>query len=326
MKNASLAENERAEKDLSELLGQDVPSGDLDDLFSTKPGNFLAEAENKSKNHKPDHSASSQKVVVNSQQHVDEVKEKDDEVSGKRWEPKLKNPEQKYQILDSSDEELEQDTKDSINLAGRRLQSVPTLATDEARRVKNLTLTNNQITNWDKLSTFTSLETLVLDKNGLKSLAALPTIETLKTLWLNNNQIEDFELILHEIKSLFPNLEYLSVLRNPINPAIYFGRENEKPYYRFRRRILQELPNLKVIDTQDVTPKEREDARRQPKFLVSSPLFEEDDFNEQDDQERNRKPSYYDEKSAPAAFIGKGKIKYDGRESEGNRFITNTDL
>ena len=30
--------------------------------------------------------------------------------------------------------------------------------------------------------------------------------------------------------------------------------------------------------------------------------------------------------SEPAAFLGKGKIKYDGRESEGNRFIVNTDL
>lgn len=26
------------------------------------------------------------------------------------------------------------------------------------------------------------------------------------------------------------------------------------------------------------------------------------------------------------AYIGRGKIKYDGRESEGNRFITNKDL
>lgn len=28
----------------------------------------------------------------------------------------------------------------------------------------------------------------------------------------------------------------------------------------------------------------------------------------------------------PAAFLGKGRIKYDGRESEGNRFIMNNDL
>jgi len=31
-------------------------------------------------------------------------------------------------------------------------------------------------------------------------------------------------------------------------------------------------------------------------------------------------------KTEPAAFLGRGKIKYDGRDSEGNRFIFNSDL
>jgi len=301
MKNVSYAEKGRAEEDLSELLGQNAHS-------DVKPRKIVAKADK----------------MVNSEQTVDE---KDAEDLDKPSKPNLKNPVQKYQIVDSSDEELEQDAKDSINLAGRRLQSIPSSVAGQARGVKILTLTNNHITSWDKLSAFTNLETLILDKNNLKTLEGLPSIETLKTLWLNNNSIDDFELILQQIKSLFPNLEYLSVLRNPINPAIYFGAENEKPYYRFRRRILQALPELKVIDTQDVTSKEREDARRQPKYLVASPInFDEEDDDQFEEQAKPRKPSYYDEKSPPAAFIGQGKIKYDGRDSEGNRFITNTDL
>jgi len=253
--------------------------------------------------------------------------EKDAEDLGKPSAPNLKNPVQKYQIVDSSDEELEQDTNDSINLSGRRLQSIPDRATVQAKSVKILTLTNNQIRRWNNLAAFTNLETLILDKNNLKTLKGLPSIKTLKTLWLNNNNIDDLELILQQIKSLFPNVEYLSVLRNPINPAIYFGTENEKPYYRFRRRILQELPNLKVIDTQNVADTERESSARQPKFLVSSPSHdEEDEFDRKDERANSRKESYYNEKSAPAAFIGQGKMKYDGRDSEGNRFITNMDL
>jgi len=241
--------------------------------------------------------------------------------------PNLKNPVQKYQIVDSSDEELEQATNDGINLSGRRLQSIPGSVKGQARSVKILTLTNNQIRSWDNLAAFTNLETLILDKNNLKTLKGLPSIKTLKTLWLNNNNIEDLELILQQIKSLFPNVEYLSVLRNPINPAIYFGTENEKPYYRFRRRILQELPNLKVIDTQNVSDKERENSAGQPRFLVSGPSDdEEEEYDQKNDSAKARKQSYYNEKSAPAAFIGQGKMKYDGRDSEGNRFITNMDL
>merc|ERR1719369_1720001 len=245
--------------------------------------------------------------------------EKDAEGLDKPSSRNLKNPVQKYEIVDSSDEELEQDTNDSINLSGKRLQSIPGSATVQASRVKILTLTNNQIWDWDNLAAFTNLKTL--------KLKGLPQIKTLKTLWLNNNNIDDLELLLQQIKSMFPNVEYLSVLRNPINPAIYFGTENEKPYYRFRRRILQELPNLKVIDTQNVADTERESSARQPKFLVSSPSHdEEDEFDRKDERANSRKESYYNEKSAPAAFIGQGKMKYDGRDSEGNRFITNMDL
>jgi len=253
--------------------------------------------------------------------------EKDAEDLDKPSSPNLKNPGQKYQIVDSSDEELEQDTNESVNLSGRRLQSIPESAIGQATSVKILTLTNNQIRRWDNLAAFTKLETLILDKNNLKTLKGLPSIKTLKTLWLNNNNIDDLELILQQIKSLFPNVEYLSVLRNPINPAIYFGTENEKPYYRFRRQILKELPNLKVIDTQNVADKERGNSRRKPKCSVSGRSHdEEEEVDQKNEHARGRKQSYYNEKIAPAAFIGQGKMKYDGRDSEGNRFITNMDL
>jgi len=326
MRQSGFSEKQKAEKDLDDLLAKTIPSNDLDNIFSSGRSNFPRKPDQYSYN---DKDKAEDILVANSPRWVNDEDSKEDFGKPKLnspgpSEPMLKNPVQKYEIVDSSDEELVQDTKESINLAGRALEAIPSIVAARAEGIRILTLTNNQMKRWTLLSRFTSLETLVLDKNNLKSLEGMPTMKTLKTLWLNNNQIDDFELILQEVQSLFPNLEYLSMLRNPINPAIYFGSENEKPYYRFRRRILQEMPNLRVIDTQDVTAKEREDAMSHPKFLVARPILE--DFEETTEDEQSRKPSYYNEKSEPAAFIGKGRIKYDGRESEGNRFITNLEL
>jgi len=327
MSQPGYSEKQRAEKDLDDLLGKTVPSGDLDNLFSSGRANFPTEHDQYSKNYqnKTEDILASSPRWVNEDNKEEVGKKMSKPKSPSPSEPMLKNPVQKFEVVDSSDEELVQDTnKESINLAGRALEAIPGSVAARAEGIRILTLTNNQMKRWTQLSQFTSLETLVLDKNNLKSLEGMPPMKTLKTLWLNNNQIDDFELILQEVQSLFPNLEYLSMLRNPINPAIYFGSENEKPYYRFRRRILQEMPKLRVIDTQDVTAKEREDAMSHPKFLVARPLLE--DFEDTTEDEQSRKLSYYNEKSEPAAFIGRGRIKYDGRESEGNRFITNLDL
>jgi len=325
MKQSGYSEKQKAEKDLDDILGKTAPSGDLDNLFSSGRANFPKPDQYSKNNHKTEDILASSPRWVN-EDNKEEVGKKTSKLNSPGpSEPMLKNPAQKFEVVDSSDEELIQDTnKESINLAGRALEAIPSSVAAQAEGIRILTLTNNQMKRWTQLSQFTSLETLVLDKNNLKSLEGMPPMKTLKTLWLNNNQIDDFELILQEVQSLFPNLEYLSMLRNPINPAIYFGSENEKPYYRFRRRILQEMPKLRVIDTQDVTAKEREDAMSHPKFLVARPLLE--DFEDTTEDEQSRKLSYYNEKSEPAAFIGRGRIKYDGRESEGNRFITNLDL
>jgi len=314
-------EREQAVKDMTQPYGQISPSGDLNNLNYHRPGNLSTLVENKEYNGKAN--------ILNPQKAsgslIDDAAENKEMVKETHTQsvPILKNPVQKYEIVDSSDEELVQDTKDNINLAGRNLEAIPSSIAAQAKAVKSLNLTNNKMKFFDQLSAFTSLETLVLDKNNLKTIIGLPKIETLKTLWLNNNLIENFEKLLFRVKELFPNLKYLSLLRNPINPAVYFGVENEKPYKRFRRRILQELPNLKVIDTQDVTEEEREEAKFQPKYLIARPSEEGEDNPEDDEPQMF---SFKEEKIAPAAFLGSGRLKYDGMDSEGNRFITNTDL
>ena len=39
------------------------------------------------------------------------------------------------------------------------------------------------------LQCFPSLQTLVLDKNGLEDIKGCPSIPTLTTLWFNNNRV-----------------------------------------------------------------------------------------------------------------------------------------
>jgi len=319
--NTIYKEREQAVKHLTESYDRISPPGDLNNLHYHSPGNLSTLVEKKEYNGEAN-IIIPQKGSGSSIDHVVENKEMVNKTQ-RLPVPLLKNPVQKYEIVDSSDEELVQDTKDNINLAGRNLEAIPSSIAAQAKAVKSLNLTNNKMKFFDQLSAFTSLETLVLDKNNLKNIIGLPKIETLKTLWLNNNLIDNFEKLLFRVKELFPNLKYLSLLRNPINPAVYFGVENEKPYKRFRRRILQELPNLKVIDTQDVTEKEREEAKFQPKYLIARPSEDGED-NPEDDEPRRF--SFKEEKIAPAAFFGSGRLKYDGRDSEGNRFITNLDL
>merc|ERR1719461_227535 len=150
-------------------------------------------------------------------------------------EPSLRNPTPKFAVVDSSDEECSEDTE--LNLSNRSLTAIPdNIAKKHGERTRVLTLTNNRMRNFKSLSYFSSLDTLILDKNNLKTLDGIPAIPTLKTLWLNNNAIERIDTLLNDISKLFPKIEYLSLLKNPGVPALYFESGNEGPYTRLGER------------------------------------------------------------------------------------------
>ena len=97
---------------------------------------------------------------------------------------------------------------------------------------------------------------------------------------------------------------------------------------RYRLTVIYHLPNVTFLDTEPVQLKERQEAMKRGKFLIvakpsQEQLKEVEDINE--DEYQNDDISPY-KNVQPAAFLGKGRIKYDGRESEGNRFILNQDL
>lgn len=81
-------------------------------------------------------------------------------------------------------------------------------------------LTDCGITKLDKLKYFEVLQTLVIDHNNLASISHCPNISTLKTLWCNNNQILNLSEFLDVVAKKFPNLQHLSIMRNPCTPSL----------------------------------------------------------------------------------------------------------
>lgn len=95
---------------------------------------------------------------------------------------------------------------------------------------------------------FTGLDTLILDKNQLESLLNCPPISTLKTLWFNNNQVSDLPSFMDQVVSKFPNLEYLSVMRNPACAGVGNLSCDMEAIKLYRIYIIYRMPTLKALD------------------------------------------------------------------------------
>jgi hypothetical protein len=98
------------------------------------------------------------------------------------------------------------------------------------------------------LQYFTSLDTLILDKNSLESLLNCPQISSLKTLWFNNNLISDLPTFMDQVVAKFPNLEYLSVMRNPACSGVGNLTCDMEAIRLYRMYIIYRMPLLKTLD------------------------------------------------------------------------------
>ncbi len=165
----------------------------------------------------------------------------------------------------------------------------------------------------------------ILDKNQLKNLELLPKIPSLETLWLNNNRLTSLAGTIIVLQKQAPNLKFLSLMRNPLCPEMYFQDGSlDSAYERYRLMIIAKFPKLKGLDATPVSSSERKQAAqmgetleiKQPKKHTMS-TGSETDFVKKADFSPPKKP---------AAFLAKGHMRYNGNYSEGNRFILNTDL
>jgi len=224
-------------------------------------------------------------------------------------------------VIESESEEED----DTLNLTGQNLEAIPpSLCKSKGPSITTLILTKNRLRSLKGLEQFANLETLQLDRNALKNISDFPKLSKLKTLWLNNNNLKNLNSLLTLLKKQCPSLEYLSLLFNPICPTID-GTDNL--HTRYRLTVIYHLPRVTFLDTERVRRSERKEAMKRGKFLAVAKPSEEQmaDVEDEVDEEDTADVTPY-KNVKPAAFLGKGRIKYDGRESEGNRFILNQDL
>jgi len=226
-------------------------------------------------------------------------------------------------VIESEDEEEGETT---LNLTGQSLESIPLslCKNKSASSIHTLILTKNKLRSLKGLEHFQSITTLQLDRNGLQHIDDFPKLPMLKTLWLNNNKLKNLHSLLLILKKQCPHLEYLSLLFNPICPTM--DPSTEQLHTRYRLTVIYHLPSVTFLDTEAVQMKERQEALKRGKFLiVAKPSLDQlKEVQDVVEEEEEDVAPYKNVK--PAAFLGKGRIKYDGRESEGNRFILNQDL
>lgn len=156
-----------------------------------------------------------------------------------------------------------------LSLAFRAVDSIPLTVTQRARGVRTVNLTETRIKSLASLAHFDSLETLILDKNGLSSLVDCPALRDLRTLWFNNNHVRDLAWFVDGAATRFPRLEYLSLMGNPASPDL----TDEAAVERYRIAVAKRLPGLVVLDSTEFTDAERRAAgglRRRP--LGTPPL------------------------------------------------------
>jgi len=256
----------------------------------------------------------------------------------------------------------EEEPEDELNLEGQSLESVPAetvAAKGSAAGIRRLDLTSNKLRSlsslaWNGSATpWPVLEELIVDKNELSGLDGLPSLPKLSTLWLNNNRIEDLEGVLSTLEKQCPNLTYLSMLRNPATPEAYFGESGSEmeAYGRYRLYVIWRLKklNLQFLDATPVTPEEKKEAMLRGAYCrVAKPSSNSSKSSKSSSNGNSKSDALADLDDAPspsqrqsqvgvdknfhskppkvATFLAKGKPRYDGTNSEGNRFIMNDDL
>jgi len=227
---------------------------------------------------------------------------------------------------------------------------VPAAQLAGAARFGTLNLSENRLASPAGLAAFSRVHTLVLDKNGLRGCAGFPPMPAVTTLWFNNNEVADVVSFLDEVARAFPGVTYLSCMRNPCSPPLVCASEDDvQATRRHRLYVAFRLPRLQFLDSSPVTAAERKEAAekgaylapRRPKAVApaapGSPLGGAAASASAAAAAAAAGGGAGGAAAAPAAaaaaaakkpasFLGVGASNYDGRNSEGNRFITDRSL
>ncbi|XP_043252618.1 leucine-rich melanocyte differentiation-associated protein-like [Colletes gigas] len=224
---------------------------------------------------------------------------------------------------------------------GQRAEKIPPgLVGVVGNDCTSLDLSYNELTSITAVKDYKRLQELILDNNNLRDLRTLPQIPTLTTLSLNNNKISDIYAALKRIQECCPSVVHVSLLGNSGCPdqLTHPTSTDEEDYDRYRLYAIYVLPtSLRFLDSRPVTRREKIDAESRGKYsrtvklvpelsskLVSNTIDEFDDilFNVHYTPLPTSTRDPLDHKGA----FGRCKYRYSGKNSEGNRFISNNDL
>lgn len=128
------------------------------------------------------------------------------------------------------------------------------------------------------------------------------------------------------IQFAFPKLNYLSMLKNPCCPNYFVGKDSAA-YQKYRYSVLARIPTLKFLDASPITAEERVEAQ---KIASATARPDQSQYGRGSAdgpviEESNALPPTDPNAKAPTTF-GVAKYVYYGRQSEGNRFIVDSQL
>lgn len=217
------------------------------------------------------------------------------------------------------------------------------------RRILHLDLSCNRLKSIEGLAYFRQLESLILDNNQLTMIGAgldefsrpVAVVNSrLKVLSVNNNRITNLDAFLKNISHCFPNLTYLSLLRNPccpdnlstkwtlINPWL------TDPYLDYQLKCKKTFPRLQFLDYANFARKSMLLEKRNgsvDRILENLIRFKDgliEVFTLDDEEDASLAEIAFPPRP-PGDHHGtyfKSRMEYVGRNSEGNRFIRNENL
>eukprot|EP01121_Diplochlamys_sp_Union-15-3_P007095 TRINITY_DN1773_c0_g1_i1.p1 TRINITY_DN1773_c0_g1~~TRINITY_DN1773_c0_g1_i1.p1 ORF type:complete len:226 (-),score=33.12 TRINITY_DN1773_c0_g1_i1:75-752(-) len=214
----------------------------------------------------------------------------------------------------------------TLSIVGQDLKEIPPeLGKKYGSKTTNLTLSHNLITTVENLEKFTKLKSLILDNNCLTHNQNFVPLTSLETLWVNNNKIDSLDLFLNEVVVKFPNLTYISMLKNPCCPNYFVGKDSAS-YQRYRYYVVSRLPCLRFLDSSLVTEEEKSEGKKlNAKIARPTPELYKRKAPEAAVEEDRALPSEDNLGNHKTSF-GVTRYIYYGRQSEGNRFIVDDAL
>lgn len=206
-----------------------------------------------------------------------------------------------------------------LNLSHSNHQEIPAHLIDSKKSsIKFLDVSYNALSDCRFLYGFVQLKLVNLDNNEISTLDTLPSLPLLDTLSINNNSITSLDCVIQAINLQLPQLKNLSLMKNPCCP-IFNTSSTEEELVNYRLKIISGIQQLKNLDGSVIKPQEKLDALS---FARSQNQQEEVKLQEMP-VETERLPELAPERTT--AYI-KPTSKKKNAISEGNRFITNSDL